>query len=139
MLMVLASRKKLTLSTAWKPTALISVINARTDLTDMEKVKLAAKAKLEGNLNDLLPQKFVGAEKKTQQKEETKEETFTVRDGNKVENLQKVEAEQKWRTAVFTEDADEARVRSVTQEKVNSMKKRFETTSMKNNEAYIIM
>ena len=38
----------------WKPSALIAVINARTDLTDMEKVKLAAKAKLEGNLTDLI-------------------------------------------------------------------------------------
>ena len=138
-LLVLASKNKLTLSTAWKPTALIAVINARSDLTDMEKVKLAAKAKLEGNLNDLLPQKFVPAEQKNKLKEEPQEETYTIRDGNKVENLHKAEAEQKWRTAVFTEDADAARTRDVTQEKVNSLKKRFETTSMKNNEAYIIM
>merc|ERR1712066_1087155 len=81
-LLVLASKKQLTLSTAWKPTALISVINARTDLTDMEKVKLAAKAKLEGNLNDLLPQKFIPSEKKKEMKEEPKEETYTIRDGN---------------------------------------------------------
>merc|ERR1712066_221053 len=134
-LLVLASKSKLTLSTAWRPTALISVINARTDLTDMEKVKLAAKAKLEGNLNDLLPQTFSEKKKQQQQPQEPEEEKYTVRDGNKVENLHKTETTQKWRTAVFTEDVEEARARDVTQDKVNSLKKRFETSSMKNNEA----
>merc|ERR1712168_427595 len=68
-LLAMVSSRKITVSTTWRPTALISVINARTDLTDMEKVKLAAKAKLEGNLSDLLPQKVTPGQKKEEPKE----------------------------------------------------------------------
>merc|ERR550519_2963820 len=57
-LLAMASKGKLTLSSSWRPTALIAVINARSDLSDMEKIKLAAKAKMEGNLADLLPKRF---------------------------------------------------------------------------------
>merc|ERR1711915_983896 len=57
-LLAMASRGKVKLSADWKPTSLIAVINARSDLSDMEKIKLAAKAKMEGNLSDLLPKRF---------------------------------------------------------------------------------
>merc|ERR1712183_781476 len=60
-LLAMASRGKVKLSADWKPTALIAVINARSDLSDMEKIKLAAKAKMEGNLADLLPKKYNAA------------------------------------------------------------------------------
>merc|ERR1719447_2264368 len=60
-LLAMASKGKVKLSSDWKPTALISVINARSDLSDMEKIKLAAKAKMEGNLGDLLPKKFLAS------------------------------------------------------------------------------
>merc|ERR1712137_654628 len=60
-LLQMASRGKVKLSADWKPTALISVINARSDLSDMEKIKLAAKAKMEGNLGDLLPKRFLAS------------------------------------------------------------------------------
>merc|ERR1711935_518938 len=115
MLMVLASRKKLTLSTAWRPTALISVINARTDLTDMEKVKLAAKAKLEGNLNDLLPQK--GGEARAASVEPGEMKVITRQQD--VENFE-VGAEGKWKTVVFSEPEDQRVERDVGNDKVNS-------------------
>merc|ERR1719270_3101736 len=57
-LLAMASKGKVKLSADWKPTSLIAVINARSDLSDMEKIKLAAKAKMEGNLSDLLPKRF---------------------------------------------------------------------------------
>ena len=38
-ILAMAGRGELRLSSDWKPTSLIGVINARTDLTDMEKVR----------------------------------------------------------------------------------------------------
>merc|ERR1740131_926891 len=131
-LLVLASKSKLTLSTAWRPTALISVINARSDLTDMEKVKLAAKAKLEGNLTDLLPQK--GGEPRAASVEPGEMKVITRQQD--VENFE-VGAEGKWETVVFTEPEDQRVERDVGNDKVNSLKKRFETSNMKDNEAYV--
>jgi len=57
-MLALAARGKVKLSADWKPTSLIAVINARSDLSDMDKMKLAAKAKMEGNLAELLPKKI---------------------------------------------------------------------------------
>ena len=60
-LLAMASQRKLQLSSSWRPTSLIAVINARSDLSDMDKIKLAAKAKMEGNLGDLLPARFASS------------------------------------------------------------------------------
>jgi len=60
-LLALASKGQIRLSSSWRPTALIAVIAGRSDLSDMDKIKLAAKAKMEGNLGDLLPKRFGGA------------------------------------------------------------------------------
>merc|ERR1719189_379094 len=57
-ILAMASRGEIKLSASWKPTALIAVINGRKDLSDMDKIKLATKAKMAGNLGDLLPKKM---------------------------------------------------------------------------------
>ena len=49
---------------------------------------------------------------------------------------------QKWKTVVFSALPDEKKGRdktSSTKDNVNSLKKKFETSSMKDNEAYVIM
>jgi len=133
-LMAMVAKSKLAVVKTWKPSALISVINARSDLTDMEKVKLAAKAKLEGNLNDLLPQK--GGEPRAASVEPGEMKVITRQQD--VENFE-VGAEGKWKTVVFSEPEDQRVERDVGNDKVNSLKKRFETSNMKDNEAYVIM
>ena len=133
-LMAMVAKSKLAVVKTWKPSALISVINARSDLTDMEKVKLAAKAKLEGNLTDLLPQK--GGEPRAASVEPGEMKVITRQQD--VENFE-VGAEGKWKTVVFTEPEDQRVERDVGNDKVNSLKKRFETSNMKDNEAYVIM
>jgi len=55
-----------------------------------------------------------------------------------VENFE-VGAEGKWKTVVFSEPEDQRVERDVGNDKVNSLKKRFETSNMKDNEAYVIM
>merc|ERR1719189_1768825 len=57
-ILAMASKGEIKLSASWKPTALIAVISGRSDLSDMDKIKLAAKAKMAGNLGDLLPKKM---------------------------------------------------------------------------------
>merc|ERR1719220_2709077 len=69
-LLALAAKQKIKLNPDWKPTSLIAVINARSDLSDMDKVKLAAKAKMEGNLADLLPKKYKGGRELEDKKDE---------------------------------------------------------------------
>jgi hypothetical protein len=135
-LMSMVAKSKLAVVKTWKPSALIAVINARTDLTDMEKVKLAAKAKLEGNLTDLLPQKG-GAEPKDLTGVVEGEMNVLVRQQD-VENFE-VGKEAKWKTVVFSEPEEERAEKDVGNDRVNSLKKRFETKNMKDNEAYVIM
>jgi len=56
----------------------------------------------------------------------------------KQENL---DPSNKWKTVVFTDLPDEKKKREVVSSKdsVNSLRKRFETKNMKDNEAYVIM
>ena len=133
-LMSLVSKSKLTVVKTWKPSALISVINARTDLTDMEKVKLAAKAKLEGNLTDLLPQK--GGEPRAGSVEPGQMKVL-VRQQD-VENFE-VGAEGKWKTVVFSEPEEARAEKDIGSDRTSNLKKRFETSNMNDNEAYVIM
>jgi len=135
----MASKGQIKLSASWKPTALISVIATRSDLSDLDKIRLAAKAKMEGNLGDILPKKF-------QSKHNLRDASpmklkFEAEDKSNVEASEDVDPTKKWKTVVFTELPDEKRrpERTSTKDNVNSLKKRFETSNMKNNEAYVIM
>jgi len=132
---------KIQLAASWKPTALIAVINRRTDISDMDKIKLAARAKMEGNLGDLLPKKY-GAGGRMADKGRNSDAglKFKSDDANAVS--EDVDPSQKWKTVVFSALPEEKKGRdktSSTKDNVNSLKKKFETSSMKDNEAYVIM
>ena len=45
-ILAMASKGQIRLKSDWRPTSLIGVINARSDLSDIEKVRLAAKSKV---------------------------------------------------------------------------------------------
>jgi len=139
-LLAMASKGKVKLNSDWKPTALISVINARSDLSDMEKIKLAAKAKMEGNLGDLLPKKF-RASNSLRDKDDQLAGKLKFSDSNETEVTENVDQNKKWKTVVFTDLPDDPSKKEsdMSKEKVSSLKKRFETKNMKNNEAYVIM
>jgi len=137
-LLSMASHGQIKLSSAWRPTALVSVIAKRSDLSDMDKIRLAAKAKMDGNLGDLLPKKF--SSRRDSNCEIPLKLKFEAEDKNVVEANEEVANTRKWSTVVFTELPDKkiSNTKSTT-DNVNSLKKRFETASMKNNEAYVIM
>jgi hypothetical protein len=139
-LLAMASQKKLQLSSSWRPTALIAVINSRTDLSDMDKIKLAAKAKMEGNLTDLLPKRFA-ASSALKDKDDQLAGKLEFKDTNTAEASETVDNTRKWKTVVFSDLPDDPKKKEtdMTKEKVSSLKKRFETKNMKNNEAYVIM
>merc|ERR1711970_939122 len=139
-LLAMASRGKVKLSAEWKPTSLIAVINARSDLSDMEKIKLAAKAKMEGNLADLLPKRFK-ADGSLRDKDDPLSGKLTFTDSTASEATENVDAGKKWKTVVFSDLPDDPQKKDVdmSKEKVSSLKKRFETKNMKDNEAYVIM
>jgi len=136
-ILAMASKGQIRLSTDWRPTSLIAVINARTDLTDIEKVKLAAKAKMDGNLTDLLPKSFGNfshADDPLVGKLKFSESTKQVGEG------ETDAAGRKWSTVVFSDISDkQKRNFDSSKDNVTSLKRRFETKNMKNNEAYVIM
>ena len=137
-ILAMASKGQIRLSSDWRPTSLIAVINARTDLTDIEKVKLAAKAKMDGNLSDLLPKSFgtqSHADDPLVGKLKFSETSKQVAEG------ESDAAGQKWKTVVFSDISAEQQKRNfdTSQDNVTSLKKRFETKNMKNNEAYVIL
>jgi len=139
-LLAMASRGKVKLSADWKPTSLIAVINARSDLSDMEKIKLAAKAKMEGNLSDLLPKRFK-ADGSLRDRDDQLAGKLKFTDSTNAEATENLDAGRKWKTVVFSDlpaDPQKADV-DMSKEKVSSLKKRFETKNMKDNEAYVIM
>merc|ERR1711996_144510 len=118
------------LSSSWRPTALVSVIAKRSDLSDLDKIRLAAKAKMEGNLGDILPKKF-------QSRHNLGEDE--LRGKLKFEANEEVDPAKKWKTVVFSELPDEKKRResNSTKDNVSSLRKRFETSNMKDNEAYV--
>lgn len=139
-LLSMASQGQIKLSSAWRPTALVSVIAKRSDLSDMDKVRLAAKAKMDGNLGDLLPKKFSSRRDSNCEIPLPGKLKFEAEDQNVVEANEEVANTRKWSTVVFTELPDKKISNTkATTDNVNSLKKRFETASMKNNEAYVIM
>merc|ERR1711884_761305 len=139
-LLAMASKGTIKLSADWKPTALISVIANRSDLSDLDKIRLAAKAKMEGNLADILPKKFQSKYNLGEDPLKGKLK-FDAQDKTTVEANEEIDPAKKWSTVVFTELPDEKKRResNSTKDNVNSLKKRFETANMKNNEAYVIM
>ena len=161
-LLALAAKQKIKLNPDWKPTSLIAVINARcepiimtadisvrrrptnisirSDLSDMDKVKLAAKAKMEGNLADLLPKKYKGG-RELEDKEDELEGRLVFTDTSTTEASETVDPNKKWSTVVFSElPSDPAKSDGdMKKKKVSSLTKRFETKNMKDNEAYVIM
>jgi len=137
----MASKGEIKLSGSWRPTALVSVIARRSDLSDMDKIRLAAKAKMEGNLGDLLPKKFSSRRDSNCEIPLPGKLKFEAEEQNTVEANEQELSKRKWSTVVFTDlpDAKSKKETSSTKDNVNSLKKRFETASMKNNEAYVIM
>ena len=115
-------------------------ISIRSDLSDMDKVKLAAKAKMEGNLADLLPKKYKGG-RELEDKEDELEGRLVFTDTSTTEASETVDPNKKWSTVVFSElPSDPAKSDGdMKKEKVSSLTKRFETKNMKDNEAYVIM
>merc|ERR1719447_1822170 len=105
-LLAMASKGKVKLSSDWKPTALISVINARSDLSDMEKIKLAAKAKMEGNLGDLLPKRFL-AGANVKEKDDPLSGKLKFEESGNTEVAENVDQNKRWKTVVFTELPDD--------------------------------
>ena len=140
-LLALASKGQIKLSSAWRPTALIAIIAGRSDLSDMDKIKLAAKAKMEGNLGDLLPKRFGGAKYTMEDDPLHGKLKFTAEENTTIESQENIDQSRKWQTVVFTDLPDEKKRSEHTSSKdnVSSLKQRFETKNMKNNEAYVIM
>ena len=152
-LLALAAKQKIKLNPDWKPTSLIAVINARcepiimtavisvrrrptnisirSDLSDMDKVKLAAKAKMEGNLADLLPKKYKGG-RELEDKEDELEGRLVFTDTSSTEASETVDPNKKWSTVVFSElPSDPAKSDGdMKKEKVSSLTKRFETKNI---------
>mgnify|MGYP001180547652 FL=1 len=139
-LLGMATKGQIKLSSAWRPTALVSVIAKRSDLSDLDKIRLAAKAKMEGNLADILPKKFESKYNLGEDPLRGKLK-FDAQDKTTVEANEEIDPAKKWSTVVFTELPDEKKRResNSTKDNVNSLKKRYETANMKNNEAYVIM
>ena len=137
----MASKGEIKLSASWKPTALIAVISGRSDLSDMDKIKLAAKAKMAGNLGDLLPKKMSTSGKGRLSHEDTINLNLAFQSDEKACVEEDVDQTAKWKTVVFSDLPDEKKkeAKSTTKDNVNSLKKKFETSNMKNNEAYVIM
>lgn len=139
-LLSMASHGQIKLSSAWRPTALVSVIAKRSDLSDMDKIRLAAKAKMDSNLGEILPKKFSSRRDSNCEIPLPGKLQFEAEDKNVVEANEEVANTRKWSTVVFTELPDKKISNTkATTDNVNSLKKRFETASMKNNEAYVIM
>eukprot|EP00096_Caligus_rogercresseyi_P016904 TRINITY_DN9_c7_g1_i3.p1 TRINITY_DN9_c7_g1~~TRINITY_DN9_c7_g1_i3.p1 ORF type:complete len:232 (+),score=91.92 TRINITY_DN9_c7_g1_i3:418-1113(+) len=139
-ILALASKGKIMLSASWRPTALIAVIANRSDLSDMDKIKLAAKAKMEGNLGDLLPKKFSNKWNLGDDPLAGKLK-FQASESTNLEASEDVDPTKKWKTVVFSDLPEERkrREKSSTKDNVNSLRAKFETSNMKNNQAYVIM
>merc|ERR1712173_41575 len=135
-ILAMASKGQIRLKSDWRPTSLIGVINARADLSDIEKVKLAAKSKMDSNISDLLPS-LGGSMSHTDDPLVGKlkfNETANAAIRGDMETSGK-----KWKSVLITDMPEEKRGYDMSKENVNSLKKRFETKNLKNNEAYVIM
>jgi len=135
-ILAMASKGQIRLKSDWRPTSLIGVINARTDLSDMEKVRLAAKSKMDSNISDLLPTtRGAGAHSDDPLVGKLQ---FSDSAGSAVRGDMKT-AGKKWKSVLITDEPAEKKGYDPTQDNVNTLKKRFETKNLKNNQAYVIM
>ena len=135
-ILAMASKGQIRLKSDWRPTSLIGVINGRSDLSDIEKVKLAAKSKMDSNISDLLPS-LGGSMSHTDDPLVGKlkfNETANAAIRGDMETSGK-----KWKSVLITDMPEEKRGYDMSKDNVNSLKKRFETKNLKNNEAYVIM
>ena len=136
-ILAMASRGQIRLKSHWRPTSLIGVINAREDLSDMEKVRLAAKSKMDSNITDLLPvtsKSMAHSDDPLVGKLRFNEESSSSVLAGDMETAGK-----KWRSVMITDIPEEKRSFDMSKRNIDSLKKRFETSNLKNNEAYIIM
>ena len=98
-------------------------------------MRLAAKSKMDSNISDLLPVSSKGlahADDPLAGKLRFGEDSGQVRGDME-------RAGTKWRSVVITDLPETERQRDMSRSNINSLKKRFETRNLKNNEAYIIM
>merc|ERR1719461_748168 len=116
----MASKGQTRLKSDWRPTSLIGVINARADLTPLEKVRLAAKSKMDSNISDLLPTTR-GAGGHSDDPLVGKLQ-FSESAGNAVRGDMKTAGKKGY---------------DPTKDNVNTLKKRFETKNLKNDQAYV--
>ena len=135
-ILAMASKGQIRLKSDWRPTSLIGVINARADLSDMEKVRLAAKSKMDSNISDLLPTTR-GATSHSDDPLVGKLQ-FSDSAGSAVRGDMKT-AGKKWKSVLITDEPAEKRGYDPTKDNVNTLKKRFETKNLKNDQAYVIM
>ena len=104
----MASRGEIKIAASWKPTALIAVISGRSDLSDMDKIKLAAKAKMAGNLGDLLPKKATSASGSGRLgHEDSMNLNLKFQSDEKSAVAEEVDQTAKWSTVVFSDLPDE--------------------------------
>ena len=102
----------------------------------MFQVRLAAKSKMDSNISDLLPvtsQGLAHADDPLAGKLRFGEDSGQAVRGDMDS------AGTKWRSVVITDLPETERQRDMSRSNINSLKKRFETRNLKNNEAYIIM
>ena len=145
-ILAMASKGQIRLKSDWRPTSLIGVINGRSDLSDIEKVRLAAKSKMDSNISDLLPTQGKGSMTHTddplvgklQFNENSSNAVLSESTSTAVQGYMET-AGKKWKSVLITDLPAEKRSHDMSKDNVNSLKKRFETKSLKNNEAYIIM
>ena len=107
-LMAMASKGQIKLSADWKPTALISVISNRKDLSDLDKIRLAARAKMEGNLNEMLPKKFGQSKYLSGSSDTINDRDLKFQADEKNTEAENVDPTKKWSTVVFSELASPA-------------------------------
>ena len=145
-ILAMASKGQIRLKSDWRPTSLIGVINGRSDLSDIEKMRLAAKSKMDSNISDLLPTQGKGSMTHTddplvgklQFNENSSNAVLSESTSTAVQGYMET-AGKKWKSVLITDLPAEKRSHDMSKDNVNSLKKRFETKSLKNNEAYIIM
>ena len=135
-ILAMASKGQIRLKSDWRPTSLIGVINARADLSDIEKVQLAAKSKMDSNISDLLPTTR-GASSHSDDPLVGKLQ-FSDSAGSAVRGDMKTTGK-KWKSVLITDEPAEKRGYDPTKDNVNTLKKRFETKNLKNDQAYVIM
>ena len=98
-------------------------------------MRLAAKSKMDSNISDLLPVTSQGLAHADDPL------AGRLRFGDNSDQAVRGDMESagtKWRSVVIT-DTETQRQRDMSRSNINSLKKRFETSNLKNNEAYIIM